>query len=110
MYRRWSMQGPRLEIHDFAQIKDATIQFGDLTVLVGEQGTGKSLVLQWLKAAVDGKYIVDRLDDAGQKATAETVVDLIFGVGMGSAWKTTTRITFDGREVTRSSIHRRGGD
>ncbi len=31
----------RLEIHDFAQIAEADLSFGDLTVLVGAQGTGK---------------------------------------------------------------------
>jgi hypothetical protein len=42
---------PVLQVRNFAQIKDARIEFGDLTILVGPQATGKSLVLQWFKAA-----------------------------------------------------------
>ena len=31
-----------LSIRNFAQIDDVSLKFGDLTVLVGAQGTGKS--------------------------------------------------------------------
>lgn len=44
---------PVLHVRNFAQIEDARIEFGDLTILVGPQATGKSLVLQWFKAAID---------------------------------------------------------
>jgi DNA repair ATPase RecN len=43
MYVVKRMQSGRLLIRDFAQISDVQIQFRDLTVLVGAQGTGKSL-------------------------------------------------------------------
>jgi len=36
------MESGRLVIRDFAQIREASLQFRDLTVLVGAQGTGKS--------------------------------------------------------------------
>ena len=98
-----------LRIQDFAHIADASIEFGDLTVLVGAQGTGKSLVLQWLKTALDGKQIVGALRDAGQDVSkAEALVDLIFGVGMGDAWTDKTRITFDRRELRPKNIGKMG--
>ncbi|HEY0481342.1 MAG TPA: AAA family ATPase [Kofleriaceae bacterium] len=102
------MQSGRLVIRNFAQISDAQLLFGDLTVLVGAQGTGKSLVLQWLKAAIDGKYIVKTLREAGQEVSRKTVIDLIFGVGMGSAWSETSHISFDGRDVSPTTIEKRG--
>lgn len=102
------MQSGRLVIHDFAQISDVDIRFRDLTVLVGAQGTGKSLLLQWLKASIDGKHIVQTLRDAGQEVSSKTVIDLIFGVGMRAAWRTTTAISFDGKPVTPAGIERRG--
>jgi hypothetical protein len=101
------MRSNRLIIRDFAQISEASIEFRDLTVLVGAQGTGKSLVLQWLKAAIDGKYIVKTLREAGQ-GSRETLIDLIFGVGMSSAWRNTSQVTFDGRDVSPATIERRG--
>jgi predicted ATP-dependent endonuclease of OLD family len=42
------MSVPRLRIGNFAQIEDADVSFGDLTLLIGPQATGKSLVLQLL--------------------------------------------------------------
>jgi hypothetical protein len=102
------MRPSRLVIHDFAQIGDASIEFRDLTVLVGAQGTGKSLVLQWLKAALDGKYLVNTLRDAGHETSRKTMIDLIFGVGMSSSWRASTRVTFDGKDVSPASIERRG--
>jgi len=97
-----------LRVEGFAQIREASIAFGDLTVLVGAQGTGKSLLLQWLKASLDGKHIVRALRDAGQEATARTLVDLIFGVGMGPAWTEHSAVSFDGKPITPHSIERRG--
>lgn len=102
------MQSHRLVIRDFAQIRHATIELRDLTILVGAQGTGKSLILQWLKAAIDGKLIVKTLREAGQEVSPKTLIDLIFGVGMGTAWRQTTQVTFDDKAVSPSTIERRG--
>lgn len=100
---------PSLSIRHFAQIAEAHMEFGDLTVLVGAQGTGKSLALQWLKTAIDGKQIVTALHDAGHPtAKADELIDLIFGVGMGSAWHEDTEISFGGKRITPRSIGRIG--
>jgi predicted ATP-dependent endonuclease of OLD family len=42
-----------LHVSNLGPIKDASIAFGDLTVLVGPQATGKSLFLQLLKLFLD---------------------------------------------------------
>lgn len=101
---------PRLVVRNFAHIASASIDLGDLTILVGAQGTGKSLVLQWLKAAIDGKQVVSALRDAGQDVTKPeaTLVDLIFGVGMGAAWGTDTAVSFDDRAIRPSIIGKLG--
>ncbi len=99
----------RLVIRNFAHLADVDLEFGDLTVLVGAQGVGKSLALHRLKAALDGKQIVAALKDAGQNvADPENLVDLIFGVGMGGAWKKSTSISFNGHALSKASIHKRG--
>jgi DNA repair ATPase RecN len=99
----------KLTVRNFAHLQDVAIECGDLTVLVGAQGVGKSLVLQWLKTAIDGKQIVGALKDAGQNvADPENLVDLIFGVGMGNAWSKSTSISFDGQPLSKSTIHKRG--
>lgn len=102
-------QQPILTIRRFAQIRDVHLRFGDLTVLVGAQGTGKSLALQWLKTAVDGRQIANALQDAGMNAAnPDVIIDLIFGVGMRTAWKQDTRVTFDKRSITPKNIGRIG--
>jgi len=100
----------RLEIRNFAQIDEVDLTFGDLTVLVGPQATGKSLALQWLKVAMDGRQIVTALREAGHAVDkADVLVDLIFGAGMGAAWHPeTTKIAFDGRILTPTNIGRLG--
>ncbi len=98
-----------LLIKDFAHIAEAAIELGDLTVLVGAQGTGKSLALQWLKTALDGKQIVAALRDAGQDVSkADTLIDLIFGVGMGEAWSDSTVVTFNSKQIRPKSIRNLG--
>lgn len=99
----------RLRIRNFAHIEDASIEFGDLTVLVGAQGTGKSLALQWLKTALDGKQMLGALEGAGQDVSASVaLIDLIFGVGMRSAWNGATAVSLDGKDITPRTIGRRG--
>ena len=101
----------RLRIERFAQIENVDLRFGDLTLLVGAQGTGKSIALQWLKAALDGKQLVKALKEAGHTLTdAETVVDLVFGDGMGKGWSGDTSVRLDGSSITPQSLGRRGTD
>ena len=54
------MKHHRLQVDNFAQIKRAKITFGDLTVLVGPQASGKSLLLQIWKFALDRREIARR--------------------------------------------------
>lgn len=97
-----------LNIRNFAQIEEVDLTFGDLTVLVGAQGTGKSLALQWLKTALDGKQIAVALEAAGQPAKAEILIDLIFGVGMNSAWRADSEVTFKEKKLALKSISKLG--
>ncbi len=77
-----------LDVRNFAQIESAHIEFGDLTILVGPQATGKSLLLQWLKVAFDPGEVVFALKEAGHDVKDErALIDLIFGQGMASAWQ-----------------------
>lgn len=97
----------RLTIEHFAHLAHVDLEFGDLTVLVGAQGTGKSLALQWLKAALDAGEIVQALKEAGHDTRPGTLVDLVFGVGMAPAWQEgASKISFDGKSVSPESLSR----
>ena len=100
---------PVLQIQDFAQIREVTLAFGDLTVLVGAQGSGKSLALQWLKVALDGKQVMTALKEAGNRVNdAAGIIDLVFGNGMGKAWTSDSRVSFNKKSVSPQSLSRIG--
>jgi hypothetical protein len=100
----------KLSIRNFAHLKEVDLTFGDLTVLVGPQGAGKSLALQWLKVAMDGRQLVDALRAAGHPTERpDVLVDLIFGTGMAAAWKDgKTEVTFGRRRLLPKTFSRIG--
>ena len=99
----------RLVIRDFAHLADVDIAFGDLTLLVGAQATGKSLTAQWLKFAIDGGEVVARLREAGHRVEDHGVLlDLLFGSGMSAGWRETTHVSIDGHAVEPLRLRYRG--
>lgn len=56
----------RLKISQFAHIEDIDLELGDLTVLVGPQGSGKSIALQLFKLGHDRYEVVSALRDAAE--------------------------------------------
>jgi len=99
-----------LKIRNFAHLDELNLKLGDLTVLVGPQGAGKSLALQWLKVAMDGRQIVDALRTAGHSTDrSEVLIDLIFGAGMAPAWRDgETEIMLAGKRLTAKGLGRIG--
>lgn len=101
------MDEQRLDVSNFAQIAKATIEFGDLTVIVGPQGAGKSLLLQLWKLALDAGEIVAALKSAGRLLDNNgELLDAYFGEGMRSAWTRDTSVRIDGRAMRLASIRR----
>lgn len=98
-----------LSISNFAHIRQATLLFGDLTVLVGPQAAGKSLALQWLKMAMDGRQVLEALRNAGHATDKpNAVMDLVFGTGMGRAWRDDSKVKLDSRAISLNSLGRIG--
>lgn len=94
MSRRPKVQ---LQVKNFAQIRAAELEFGDLTVLVGPQGTGKSLLLQLFKLLLDSGEVFAALRDAGHALDApDDFLDLYFGQGMRRAWRQDTSVVAKG--------------
>ncbi|HSP77677.1 MAG TPA: ATP-binding protein, partial [Myxococcaceae bacterium] len=96
-----------LEVRNFAQIEHARIEFGDLTVLVGPQGAGKSLLLQTWKLALDSAEIVSALRAAGiSLANVDELLDAYYGEGMSAAWRLKTRVLVNKRPLSLKSLLR----
>lgn len=100
----------KLSIRNFAHLKQVDLTFGDLTVLVGPQGAGKSLALQWFKVAMDGRQIVDALKSAGHPTDrTDVLVDLIFGSGMAPAWREgESEVFLDKKKIIPKNLGRVG--
>lgn len=99
-----------LSIRDLGQIKEASLSFGDLTVLVGPQATGKSIALELLKLIADAGHVQHEMVryglDWGQSLPA--FLDAYFGEGMRSIWQEgSTAIEWDGTPVDLPQIARR---
>ena len=92
----------RLRIQNFDPIVEAEVEFGDLTVFVGSQATGKSLFLQIFKLLQDRGFIWERFKSAGLVWTSQPreFLELYLGEGMGSAYSLEhTRLIWNGEAV-----------
>jgi len=78
----------RLRIENFGPIVEAEVEFGDLTVFVGPQATGKSLFLQIFKLLQDRGFIWERFKSAGLVWTSQPreFLELYLGEGTGGAY------------------------
>lgn len=73
-----------LQVRNFGPIKSADITFGNLTVLVGPQASGKSILLQLLKLLVDTAQVKYEFRRAGVDWDDEfkLFMEVYFGEGM----------------------------
>jgi len=92
------MHPSSIHLQDVGQIASASVEFGDLTVLVGPQATGKSVFLEILKLVVDYGSIQAEMKrfsiDWGGKP--EAFFDLYFGDGMARIWQPSSQLVIDG--------------
>lgn len=93
---------PRLKVSHLGPIQSADIAFGDLTVLVGPQASGKSVLLQTLKLVLDHRSIAERLEREGYEWGGDPAnfARLFYGEGMDGLWTDKTRVTWRGRVIS----------
>jgi putative AbiEii toxin of type IV toxin-antitoxin system len=99
-----------LKIQNLGQIKEANLSFGDLTVFVGPQATGKSIALQLLKLMVDAGQVQDEMGRYGLdwEHRLPDFLDVYFGEGMRAIWKEgSTSIEWEGKAVDLPQIAKR---
>lgn len=95
--------GDTLAVENLGPITKADVTFGDLTVLVGPQASGKSIFLQTLKLRLDPLSIARRLLLHGltwDRTEYETFLELYFGEGLGGLWSPQTRIGWNGEPTS----------
>jgi energy-coupling factor transporter ATP-binding protein EcfA2 len=86
-----------LKIKSLGPIKEANVNFGDLTLLVGSQASGKSIFVQILKLIIDKKHIRKTLEQYSfiWSTKPNEVLDRYLGEGMHGIWREDTSIYYD---------------
>jgi len=74
-----------LTVANVGPISEANVSFGDLTIIVGPQASGKSIFLQTLKLAIDRNHVHDTFQYNGMYLSNEPegFLGAFFGRGMG---------------------------
>lgn len=105
-----------LQVENLAQIASADVQFGDLTLLVGPQASGKSVFLQLFKLVQDHGPITATLRKHGysyegtsKEDTSDPLLTLMFGEGMGGIWRNSSVVKTAGQTVELESLRNANG-
>ena len=87
----------RFIVQNFGPIEDATVDFGDLTILVGPQASGKSIFLETLKLVVDRDSVINTLDRYNYIIghNTEKILNVYYGEGMSNIWNRDSKIVYD---------------
>jgi len=94
----------QFSIKNLGPISEASVEFGDLTFLVGPQATGKSLFLETLKLVSDGGHIVRTLDTYSYvTGRVENILNAYYGDGMSKLWREETSATYGERTYSGTS-------
>lgn len=97
----------RLTIRNFGPIREAEMDFGDLTFLIGPQASGKSLSLELLKLIIDQQHIISTLRNYNyilNKKDATNLLEGYFGEGLSQLFKKDTEITSDGKNFSPRTL------
>jgi len=98
----------RFVLNNFGPIDTASVDFGDLTVLVGPQASGKSLFLEMFKYIIDKGQIQSALKSYNyildDPETRAGLFDVYFGEGMSGTLKKGVTALFGGKEYDADEL------
>lgn len=77
-----------ISIRSLGPMDQADVEFGDVTILVGPQASGKSIFLQLVKLVLDSGNIIKTIKKYGfdWQGKSEHFLSLYFGDGMQGLW------------------------
>jgi hypothetical protein len=97
----------RLKLQHIGPIAEAELAFGDLTVLVGPQASGKSIALEMLKLMLDTGYVQEMMTKHGLDWSCKLpdFFDAYFGEGMRGIWDgARSSVSWQGQPVDMSKL------
>ena len=102
-----------LYVKDFGPVQEARLELGDVTVFVGPQATGKSIILALFKLLQDTRAVQWLLKhyNLDWDDKPDRFFELFFGEGMGGLWQPETHIAYNGVRYTVEDVAKpkRGG-
>lgn len=95
-----------IKVSGIGPINHAELNFGDLTLLVGPQASGKSILLQLIKLLVDKDHIRRTLEQYGfvWGDDIASILDRYFGEGMSGIVNNESSLSFDGHEYPLDNL------
>ncbi len=101
----------RLNLRNLGPIIEADVEFGDLTVLVGPQATGKSIFLQMLKLVVDAPSIQQTLLNASLdwQGRLGAFLQIYLGEGMDSIVSERSELRVNGQASRIDALAKKKG-
>ena len=94
-------------VRNFGPIGNVDVNFGDLTVLIGPQASGKSLFLELFKLVKDKAHIVSTLKKYNyilNKSDVNPLFEYYFGESMSQVLSDSTEILFEGEKLNITSL------
>lgn len=100
-----------LVVRDFGQIAEAEVVFGDLTLIIGPQASGKSIFLQLFKLLQDSVEIARNLKKQGYDWRNDplSLLDLYFGENLRMLWKDTTLVQWGKKTFSLKNLMAKEG-
>lgn len=92
------------KVNNFGPILNANVDFGDLTILIGPQASGKSLFLELFKLLKDRLHIISTLKKYNYilgKNQNSSLLEYYFGEGLSQLVKDNTKAFLNGCDVTK---------
>jgi len=95
-----------LIVKQFGQIEEANLNLGDLTLFIGPQASGKSIILQLFKLINDHAEIsrILKMQGFDWKKDLHKLLELYFGENMGSLWSNKSSVSWQGQSVVMESL------
>lgn len=93
-----------LLIKNMGPLKHANVDFGDLTILVGPQASGKSIFLESFKLAKDLPNIITTLNNYNyiiNDTDIKPFLDYFYGEGLSEIFNNSTDIVLNGNDVLK---------
>ena len=100
----------KLNINNFGPIREARLEMGDLTVLIGAQASGKSLCLQLMKLLLDKRFIAATMDKYNYviAKNPDNILNFYFGEGLSGLWRADTQISDGENNYKKSGLIGKG--